>query len=786
MSQKLKTVLSVLVILILLFGIFATFVGIGETEDGEPYNGKNALKYGLDINGGVYVVMEAETEGQGYSNEEVDQIMEQTREVLNNRVNQLGVAESTVTREGTNRLRVEMPGVTDAEEAIQAIGTTAQLNFILSDGSIVLDGSYVKDAQIDTDGANYKILLEFNSEGASLFEEATRKAYNQEPEVAIEGMSSNEIAIVLDSTILTHPRVNEVISGGSCEITGNFSREEASTTAALIRGGALPIDLEEIQSSVQTATIGANALDKSIIAGGIGLVIVFILMIFMYGLLGVIADIALMLYVVMFVWAMAAFNVVLTLPGIAALILSIGMAVDANVIIFSRIKEEIADGKSIRVAVDSGFKSALVTVLDAQITTLIAAIVLYEVGTTTVKGFALTLMIGIVFSIFTAVVISQLFLSWVAGTEKFCKNKYFGVNEDGTPKQFIHKQFHFIRNRKIFYIISSAVIIIGLLFALIGGMNYGIDFTGGTTIQIEMGEQVDINEVKDTIKDFDLDPTIIYTGQGNTQIQIKTIKALDSDARTEVFNALADKYELKDDALVAAEQFGPSVGNELKQNAIIAVLIASIGMLIYIIFRFKSWKYGLCAVVGVAHDVLVVIAFYAIFGYTVNNPFIAAILTLVGYSINDTIVIFDRIRSNKKLHNRDNNETVIDLSLNQTLNRTIMTSLTTLVVMIPLLVMVSSAISQFIIPLMVGVIVGCYSSIFVCAPMYYDLNKKDEISKYVLKQQEKAKAEKRAKKEAEKAPETPAETDGSKKAGNTNNKPKKNNSNKNGNKKKKK
>ena len=743
MSQKLKAVFSVLVILVLLFGLYATFIGIGTNEDGEPLNGKNALKYGLDINGGVYVVMEGKTEDLNYSNEEINEIMEQTRAVLNNRVNQLGVAESTVTREGTNRLRVEMPGVTDAEEAIKAIGTTAQLNFVLADGTIALDGSYVNDAQVDTDGASYKILLEFNSDGASLFEEASRKAFNNEPEVAIEGMKSNEIAIVLDGSILTHPHVQNVISGGRCEITGGFSKEEATTLAALIRGGALPIELEEIQSSVQTATIGANALDKSIVAGGIGLLVVFVLMIIMYGLLGVIADIALMLYVVMFVWAMVAFHVVLTLPGIAALILSIGMAVDANVIIFARIKEEIAEGKSIRVAVDSGFKSALVTVLDAQITTLIAAIVLYEVGTTVVKGFALTLMIGIVFSIFTAVVISQLFISLLAGSEKFSKNKYFGVNEDGTPKQFIHKQFSFIKNRKIFYIVSVAIIVIGLVFSLVGGMNYGIDFTGGTTIQVEMGEQVDINEVKDTIKSFDLDPTIIYTGEGNTQIQIKTIKALDNAGRAEVFDAIAEKYGLEDSALVAAEQFGPSVGKELKQNAVTAVVIAAIGMLIYIILRFKSWKYGLCAVVGVAHDVLMVLAFYANFGYTVNNPFIAAILTLVGYSINDTIVIFDRIRYNKKIHNRDNNETNIDRSLNQTLNRTIMTSLTTLVVMVPLLVMVSSAISEFIVPLMVGVIVGCYSSIFICSPMYYDINKKDETSKYVLKQQEKAKAEKK-------------------------------------------
>lgn len=749
MSQKLKAVLSILVIIVILFGLFATFHGITKDEDGNYINGKDALKYGLDINGGVYVVMEAQTDEMNLSGEELKELMEQTRAVIDNRVNELGVAESSVTIEGTNRLRVEMPGVTNADEAIEAIGTTAQLYFMLSDGSVVLDGSYVQDAQVDTDGSYYKILLEFTPEGASLFEEGTRKAFNNEPEVTVEGMKSDEIAIVLDGAVIKHPQVKSVISGGKAEISGRFSKEQATTTAALIRGGALPVELKEIQSSVQSATIGANALDKSIIAGGIGIIIVFALMLLMYGLLGLVADIALVLYVIMFVWAMVAFNVVLTLPGIAALILSIGMAVDANVIIFSRIKEEICEGKSIRVAVDSGFKDAIVTVLDAQITTLIAAIVLYEVGTTTVKGFALTLMIGIVFSIFTAVIISQLFLSFLAGTERFCKNKYFGVNEDGTPKQFIHKKFNFIKNRKIFYIASCAIIIIGLVCSIAFGMNYGIDFTGGTTIQVEMGEQVKISDVEDAIKSFDLDPSIIYTGEGNTQVQIKTIKALENSERNEVFSALQEKFGLEEGALIASEQFGPSVGDELKANAFKAVVIAAIGMLIYIIFRFKSWKYGFSAIVGVAHDVLMVLAFYAIFRYTVNNPFIAAILTLVGYSINDTIVIFDRIRYNKKLYAKNNNETNIDLSLNQTLNRTIMTSLTTLVVMVPLIVLVGGSISQFIIPLMVGVIVGCYSSIFVCAPLYYDMNKKDEMSKYMLKQQEKERTERRKEKAKE-------------------------------------
>lgn len=724
MSQNIKRVLAILVILITFFAWYVSIFGIGSID-----SAKDALKYGLDINGGVYVVMEAETDLEG---EELRQLMEQTRAVIDNRVNEMGVSESQVTIEGEKRIRVEIPGAENAEEAIEAVGKTAQLQFALADGTIVVDGSHVKDAYVATDGAYYRIDLKFDSEGAVLFEEGTRKAYNQEVEVAIEGMQKNQIAIILDDNIIVAPAVdNGVITGGECSISGNYSKEEASMTAALIRGGSLPVDLVEVQTSVQSATIGEDALDNSIIAGVIGVALVFVLMIAFYGVLGIIADIALLLYIAMFIWSMAALNVVLTLPGIAALILSVGMAVDANVIIFSRIKEEICAGKSIRVSVHSGFKNALSTVLDAQITTLIAAVVLYEVGTTTVKGFALTLIIGIIISIFTAVIITQIFVSLLAEGNKFSKNKYFGVKEDGTPKQFLKKTFNFIKHKKIYYIISSAFIIIGLVFGLIGGLNYGIDFTGGTMIHVDLHKEVPINQIEKSLESFVDDVSIIYGGENNSQVIIKTIESLDNEDRAKIVDKFEDEYGISDKDILAFEQFGPSVGDELKLNAIKAVVIASIGMLIYIIIRFKSWQYGLSAVIGVVHDVLMIISCYCILGFTVNNPFIAAILTLVGYSINDTIVIFDRIRENKHLYKKDNLETNIDRSINSTLNRTIMTSLTTLIVMIPLCIMVSASIREFIIPLMIGVVIGCYSSIFICSPVLYDLSKGEEESKYI-------------------------------------------------------
>ena len=737
MSSRLRKILSLLIILTVIVGWYVTIFGIGKI-----HSIKDLMKFGLDINGGVYVVMEAETKQDG---EELAKTMDQTRQVLNKRVNEMGTSEATVSLEGKKRIRVELPGVEDADEAIEKVGQTAKLSFLLSDGTKVLDGKDVKNASIDTDSEHggYKIKLEFTSEGTKKFTAATSKAASGSVKSSNKDVQNNAIMIVLDKEVISAPTVNSTINSSSCEITrgGGFDREEASNLAALIRGGALPVELKEVTSSVQTATIGENALKMSIIAGAIGLLCVFILMILMYNILGLMADIALLLYVLLELWAISAMGIVLTLPGIAAIILSIGMAVDANVIIFSRIKEEISNGKTIRVAVSEGFRHAVVTVLDAQITTLIASVVLYQIGSTTVKGFAITLMLGIIVSIFTAVVISQILIGLIANSRKFSKNKYFG---DGTPKNLIKKSFGFIKKRKIFYGISICVIIVGLSVGLIRGYNYGIDFTGGTMLQIDMGKTVNTAELADTIKEYKLNPSIVLAGKNQDQVIIKTIKALDNEKREEVIKTISKKYNITDKDVLASEQFGPTVGKELKSNAIKSVIIASIGMLIYIIFRFKSWKYGISSVAGLLHDVLVILAIYGLFNITINNPFIAGILTVVGYSINDTIVIFDRIRENRALYKREPLGETIDKSINQTLNRSVMTSLTTLICMVPLTIMVSSSIREFVIPLMVGVLVGTYSSIFLCSPVLYDLSKNDNKSKYQLgkEQKEKRKASK--------------------------------------------
>ncbi len=728
MSQNFRRVLSIILLVFTVFAWYVTIFGIGKIE---PI--KDKLNLGLDIKGGVYVVMEADTD---YTGEELSDLMEQTKTVMENRVYEMGFSEAVVTIEGSKRLRIELPGADNAEEAIEQIGQVAQLQFLLADGTVVVDGGNVKDATAGTsqESTGYVVNIQFDSEGASKFEEGSRKAYYGEVENKMQdqGVSSNKcIAIVLDGSIITAPEVQTVISGGSCQITGNYTNESASNLAALIRGGSLPVTLTEVTSSTQSASIGYNALEKSVIAGIIGFGLIFVLMIAAYRFLGVIANVALLLYIIMVLWAMAFSGSTLTLPGIAGIILGIGMAVDANVIIFSRIREELSQGKSVRIACESGFHNALSAIMDGQITTLIAGVVLYEVGSATVKGFAVTLMLGVIFSIISGVLISRLYLETFIGLKREePKKSLFGIREDGSASFHIKKFFHVLKHRKIYYIVSVVIILCGFVVGGIRGFNYGIDFTGGTTMTVDMGKQVEFSEVQDILDEFDAENvSFVYGGDDNSQIIIKTTTFYDNDARAEIFDAMQEKFGCEDDGLIASEQFGPAVGDELKANAVKAVLIAALCMLIYIVVRFRKIPFGVASLAGVFHDVLIVIAFYGIFHVTINNPFIAGILTVVGYSINDTIVIFDRIRENLGLTKKRDLMELTDTSVNQVLGRSLMTSATTLIVMIPMYIMVSESIRQFILPLMVGVIVGAASSIFICSPLYYDLTKLTEKRK---------------------------------------------------------
>ena len=406
--KNFKRVMAVLIILILIAGWYVTIFGAGSKVG--PI--KDHMKLGLDLQGGVYVVLEADTDATGA---ELTSLMNQTQAVIEKRVNEMGL---------TN------PGVDDAESAIKSIGTTAQLTFITADGNVILTGDNVKDAgtALNQKGAGYVVTMEFDSTGSSLFEAATQSIVNGEITADEKlGLPASCIAIILDNEIISYPNVSSVITGGKCQIEGNFTQEEASNLAALIRGGALPVNLEEVQTNIVGPTLGMDSLTQSIIAAVIGAALVLLLMLIVYRIMGLAADIALMVYILAYLWIIVAFGNVLTLPGIAGMILSVGMAVDANVIIFSRIKEEVGKGKTIRVATAQGYKRALGTVVDSQVTTLIAGVALYEFGSGDVRGFALTLMIGIIISIITATIVTNVYLQLMAESRIFGTKKMFGI-----------------------------------------------------------------------------------------------------------------------------------------------------------------------------------------------------------------------------------------------------------------------------------------------------------------------------------------------------------------------
>ena len=688
---------------VIAFLCYVALNGIGPVK-----NIPSQVRQGLDLKGGFYVVFEAETDATG---QELNKLMDQTMAVFRKRVDSMGLTEPLITREGEKRVRIELPGVSNATEAMESVGKTAQLVFAKEDGTVVLTGKEVKDSSVSVDQQKNMpvVTLEFNDEGAKAFAKATEEL----------APTKGKILIVLDNEVISAPSVQAVISDGHAQIDGNFTTESASSLSSLIRGGALPVNFHEIESSVTTATLGEAALQDTVKGGIIGVVLVILFMLVLYRLPGLMADIALIGYILIIAYSYVFLKATITMPGIAALILSVGMAVDANVIIFERIKEEMRLGKSVRVSIESGFSKALSTILDSQITTFIAGVVLYNFGTGPIKGFAMTLMIGILASIFTAVIVTKALLkNFVAGFS-ITDTKLFGVNTESNNKTF---HIYVIGKKKIFFTISSVVIAAGICFALFSGLEYGIDFTGGTTMGIKLGKYVETPEIRTITDTVDKTMSITYVGENKDSVELKTTVDMDNKARNEFFNKFKDKYKLKDDAFYKSSQFGPSVGDEIKHKAVVSVIIATICMLIYISFRFKL-AYGIASIIALLHDVLIVFAMYAFFRIPINSPFVAAILTVVGYSINDTIVIFDRVREVLGVK-RSHIEESANLAVNNTMRRSLNTSITTLLAILSLFLMGTDSIREFTFPLIVGVAAGTYSSIFIASSLWVTLTKK--------------------------------------------------------------
>ena len=707
--KKNKGIISLILVALLtiLLG-FTSVVGLGSKHTGAAKN----IKLGLDLEGGVSITYQAK--GKTPSESE----MKDTVYKMQKRVEQYST-EATVYQEGEDRITIEIPGVTDANKVLTELGKPGSLEFQDETGKVVLQGTDVKTAtariiEKETGAKENIVELNLTKEGGKKFAEAT-KANIGKP-----------INIVYDGEVISNPMVNEEITGGQAVISGNFTYEEVENLASTIRIGGLKVELEELNSSVVAAKLGEEAINTSLLAGLIGLIIIFVFMCVVYRLPGFASSIALCIYTGIVLVALNAFDITLTLPGIAGIILGIGMAVDANVIIFARVKEELAAGRNVRTALKTGFQKALSAILDGNVTTLIAAIVLGLMGTGSVKGFAQTLALGIVVSMFTALVVTRIiiFSLYAVG----CKSeKLYGIQKE-------RKTIDFLAKKKVFFGISIALVVSGFvgmgIFAAKGegALNYSLEFMGGTATNVTFNEDYSIKEI-----DSKIVPIIEKTTgdknvqtqkiKGTNQVSIKT-QTLDLEKREAMIAALVEKFGV-DESKITYKNIGSTVSSEMRRDAVVAVLVATLCMLIYIWLRFKDFRFASSAIIALLHDVLVVLAFYAIARVSVGNTFIACMLTIVGYSINATIVIFDRIREENKTKTRkDTLEDVVNRSITQTLTRSVYTSFTTFVMVALLFVMGVSSVKEFAAPLMVGVAVGAFSSVCITGALWYVMKTK--------------------------------------------------------------
>ena len=771
--KKSRGILSLIVAaaLIVLLG-FTTIVGFGKGHTGSMKN----IKLGLDLAGGVSITYQVKDDNPS------DEEMSDTIYKLQKRVEQYST-EASVYQEGSDRINIEIPGVTDANEILDELGQPGSLYFIAqtgsdgsanysqvnstgdaskdyqlnktieelqADGSIVLSGNDVKSAQAQTTedqltkNKQNVVSLTFTKDGTTKFADATTKAL----------AARQSIGIYYDGAFVSVPNVQAAITNGQAQISGNMTYEEADALASTIRIGGLKLELEELRSNVVGAQLGEQAVATSLKAGAIGLAIVFVFMCCVYLLPGLASGLALLIYTGLVLIILNAFEVTLTLPGIAGIILGIGMAVDANVIIFARVREEMVRGRSVKNSLKIGFQKALSAILDGNITTLIAAAVLWFKGSGTVKGFhkamsaivdgnvttliaaavlwfkgsgtvkgfAQTLAIGIIASMFTALVITRLIVNAFYAVGLRSEKLYYRPKKEREPIDFLSK-------KKVFFTISLVLIAAGLITIGVnagrgnGAFAYSLEFQGGTSTNVTFDKDYSIDEI-----DKEIVPVVEkVTGDNNVQTQkvagtnqviIKTV-TLDLDKREALNKAMVDNFGV-DESKITAENISSTVSNEMRRDAVIAVVIATICMLLYIWFRFKDIRFATSAVLALLHDVLVVVGFYAIARISVGNTFIACMLTIVGYSINATIVIFDRIREEMRGKTKSSDvAAVVNKSITQTLTRSIYTSLTTFIMVAVLYVMGVSSIKEFALPLMVGVVCGAYSSVCITGALWY-------------------------------------------------------------------
>ena len=746
--KKSKAIIILLCALLVLLGVgYVDLYGV----DAEGTASASDISLGLDLAGGVSITYQVVGDEEPDATDMADTIAKLQKRVENYS------KEAIVYQEGTDRINIEIPGVTDANKILEELGRPGSLYFIAetdkdgnanysmqavtdaqgnvsyayalnktidelkADGSIMLEGTDVKTATAGSikdqtmGNSTYAVDLVMTEEGTKKFEEATRNAYEK----------GETLGIYYDGSFVSVPSVKGVFSDGNAQISPMNSYEEAESLASTIRIGGLKLELEELHSKVVGAQLGVEAISTSLKAAVIGFIVVAVFMIAVYFLPGFASVIALGIYVALVVLLLNGFDITLTLSGIAGIILSIGMAVDANVIVFARIREELATGKTVKSAMQIGYDKALSAIIDGNVTTLIAAAVLWLLGPGTVKGFAQTLALGIVLSMFTALVVTKYIMKafYALGLKD---TKWYGIGKEDKPINFLGK-------KGIFFGLSLAVILVGFItmgvYKVNSGdaLNYSLEFKGGTATTVTFNESYTLDEINSQmvplIESTTGSAVQIQTVQGSNEVIFKT-NSLDVDQRQALNQVFVDNFGV-DETLITSETISSTISNEMKSDTILAVAVAIICMLIYIRFRFSDIRFGVSSIACLLHDVLVVITFYALARVSVSNTFIACLLTIVGYSINATIVVFDRVRENMAvMTKKDDLQDVVNRSITQTLSRSLFTSLTTLVMVGALYIWGVTSIRDFALPLMVGIICGAYSSVCIAGALWYVLRKK--------------------------------------------------------------
>ena len=684
------------------------------------------INLGLDLQGGMRLVLKVDT----------DKIPEEAREdapnraleIIRNRIDQFGVREPLIQRQGKNAIVVQLPGVTDRDRAIELIGKTALLEFKIVEDSeelnqrasagdvpegyelkqegkqtlllrknVELTGDTLISAEVKFDQSRFNeayIAIEFNSKGAAIFSEVTSQNIGK------------RLAIVLDGKIHSAPRINEKIPSGRASITGRFTVEEAGDLAIVLRAGALPAPIYIEEERTVGALLGRDSIESGIRASLIGVALVLGFMVIYYLFSGIIASIAMLLNFAIVLGVLGWLHTTLTLPGIAGMILVIGMAVDANVLIYERIREELSTGKHIRSAISSGYHKAFTTILDSNITTLIAAMLLFKFGTGPIRGFGVTLSIGILASMFTAIFVTRIIFDLVTGNKKFTKLPMLQF--------FKNSKIDFVNKRWIAYVVSTIILLGGMTIFLVRGEKaYGIDFTGGQMQEYRFASPVETEDVRRSLVDIGIKDATIQSMEAKNQVLIKT----SGDAASEITKEFKKSFSGNPAELMRVEKVGPSIGKHLRKSARLALLWSLIGILIYVGFRFKNVGFAVAGVIALFHDVFVAIGFLAATGRELNITIVAALLTIAGYSINDTIVIYSRIRENLKLYRKASMKEIINMSVNQTLSRTLLTTLTTLLAVVSIFLFGGEVLRDFSFTLLVGIISGIYSTIYIAAPL---------------------------------------------------------------------